>query len=105
MIAEWGLLDVCNGWRADDRKGALERHSVCFSNVRVHTIARLALDEKGLFRLLDSLPRHEAIPLTDAIDDYNASNASQKVSDARRTDRTLLVMCAVNCEKYVMGSS
>ena len=28
LTAEWGLLNICNGWHADDQNGALERHGV-----------------------------------------------------------------------------
>ena len=59
MTAEWGLLDVCNGWQADDQNEALKQYGVCFSNVHVHAITRLALEEARLLCLLNALPRHE----------------------------------------------
>lgn len=69
LTAEWGLLDVCNGWQADDQNGALKQYGVCFSNVYVHVITRIALEEARLLCLLNALPRHEDTPLTDAMDD------------------------------------
>ncbi len=69
LTAEWGLLDVCNGWHADDQNGALKQYGVCFSNVYVHVITRIALEEARLLCLLNALPWHEDTPLTDAMDD------------------------------------